>query len=582
MTPLRNGEIADLFDLLGDLYELDGAVVYRVLAYRRAAKRFRETAESVWGLSEQGRLTELDDVGDTIAQKVADLRATGTMPALEKLRGRVPESLVEIVRLPGLGAKTARRLWQDLGITSLAELEAAARAGQLRELQGFGERKEQQLLAQLEAGAAPRKRVFRLDQALELARTVLEPLRAHPACERADEAGSLRRRAESVGDVDIIAASADAPALTAWLIQQPFVAEVLGQGTTKASVLTHNGVQLDLRVVPLESYGNLLQHFTGSKGHNVRLREDAQRRGMSVSEWGIKDEESGETFCTREEDEVYRHLGYQPIPPELREDNGELELAREDELPQLVELADLRGDLHLHSDWSGDGKHSLLEVVAAVRARGHEYMAITDHSAGVGMGIGLEADDVRRQIEAVQRVRETLEGFELLAGCEVDVMGDGSLYLPDDVLGELDWVVASLHVAQRQDSDRITKRLLAAAEHPCVDVIGHPSGRMIGKREGYAFDVEALVEACATHGTFLEINSQPHRLDLRPGHARLALAAGVKLVISTDAHRLTALDYQELGVFMARRAGATRDDVANARALAELNALRKPGRVVRT
>jgi DNA polymerase (family 10) len=582
MTPLRNGEIADLFDLLGDLYELDGAVVYRVLAYRRAAKRFRETAESVWGLSEQGRLTELDDVGDTIAQKVADLRATGTMPALEKLRGRVPESLVEIVRLPGLGAKTARRLWQDLGITSLAELEAAARAGQLRELQGFGERKEQQLLAQLEAGAAPRKRVFRLDQALELARTVLEPLRAHPACERADEAGSLRRRAESVGDVDIIAASADAPALTAWLIQQPFVAEVLGQGTTKASVLTHNGVQLDLRVVPLESYGNLLQHFTGSKGHNVRLREDAQRRGMSVSEWGIKDEVSGETFCTREEDEVYRHLGYQPIPPELREDNGELELAREDELPQLVELADLRGDLHLHSDWSGDGKHSLLEVVAAVRARGHEYMAITDHSAGVGMGIGLEADDVRRQIEAVQRVRETLEGFELLAGCEVDVMGDGSLYLPDDVLGELDWVVASLHVAQRQDSDRITKRLLAAAEHPCVDVIGHPSGRMIGKREGYAFDVEALVEACATHGTFLEINSQPHRLDLRPGHARLALAAGVKLVISTDAHRLTALDYQELGVFMARRAGATRDDVANARALSELNALRKPGRVVRT
>jgi DNA polymerase (family 10) len=582
MTPLRNGEIADLFELLGDLYELDGAVVYRVLAYRRAAKRFRETAESVWSLSEQGRLTELDDVGDTIAQKVADLRATGTMPALEKLRAKVPESLVEIVRLPGLGAKTARRLWQELAITTLAELEAAARAGRLRELQGFGERKEQQLLAQLEAGAAPRKRVFRLDQALELARTVLEPLRAHPACARADEAGSLRRRVETVGDVDVIAAATDGPALTGWLIEQPFVAEVLGHGTTKASVLTHNGVQLDLRVVPPESYGNLLQHFTGSKGHNVRMREDAQRRGLSISEWGIKNEETGEVFRTEQEDEVYRHLGYQPIPPELREDNGELELARRNELPELVELADLRGDLHLHSDWSGDGKHSLLDVVEAVRARGHEYMAITDHSAGVGMGIGLEADDVRRQIEAVQRVRETLDGFDLLAGCEVDIMGDGSLYLPEDVMRELDWVVASLHVAQRQDSDRITKRLLAAAEHPCVDVIGHPSGRMIGTREGYAFDVEALVEACAAHGTFLEINAQPHRLDLRPGHARLALAAGVKLVVSTDAHRLTALDYQELGVFMARRAGATRDDVANARPLTELNALRKPGRVVRT
>jgi DNA polymerase (family 10) len=238
--------------------------------------------------------------------------------------------------------------------------------------------------------------------------------------------------------------------------------------------------------------------------------------------------------------------------------------------------------MHLHSDWSGDGKHPLLDVVAAVRARGHEYMAITDHSGGVGMGIGLEADDVRKQIEAVQRIRETLDGFELLAGCEVDIMGDGSLYLPDDVLSELDWVLASLHVAQRQDSDRMTKRLLAAAEHPCVDAIGHPSGRMIGKREGYAFDIEALVGACAEHGTFLEINSQPHRLDLRPAHARLALQAGVKLVISTDAHRLAALDYQELGVFMARRAGATADDIVNARPFAKLMELRKPGRVGQT
>ena len=579
---LRNGEIADLFDLLGDLYELDGAVVYRVLAYRRAAKRFRETAESVWSLSEEGRLTELDDIGDTIATKVGELRATGTMEALEKLRGRVPESLVEIVRLPGLGAKTARRLWLELGITTLAELETAAREGRLHGQAGFGERKEQQLLAQLEAGAAPRKRAFRLDQALELARTVLEPLRAHPACEQADEAGSLRRRAESVGDVDVIAAATDGPALTQWLIEQPFVAEVLGHGTTKASILTHNGVQLDLRVVPPESYGNLLQHFTGSKGHNVRMREDAQRRGMSVSEWGIEDVDSGEVFKTPDEDDVYRHLGYQPIPPELREDNGELELARANALPELVQLADIRGDLHLHSDWSGDGKHSLLDVVEAVRGRGLEYMAITDHSGGVGMGIGLEADDVRRQIEAVQLIRQTLDGFELLAGCEVDVMGDGSLYLPDDVLAELDWVVASLHVAQRQAADRITKRLIAAAEHPCVDVIGHPSGRLIGKRDGYDFDVEALIATCAAHGTFLEINSQPHRLDLRPAHARLALAAGVRLVISTDAHRLTALDYRELGVFMARRAGATRDDIVNARPLSELVALRKPGRVGQT
>ena len=256
--------------------------------------------------------------------------------------------------------------------------------------------------------------------------------------------------------------------------------------------------------------------------------------------------------------------------------------ARRNELPALVEGGDMRGDLHLHSDWSGDGKHPLLDVVAAVREHGHEYMAITDHSGGVGMGIGLEADDVRRQIEAVHLIRETLDGFELLAGCEVDIMGDGSLYLPDDLLGELDWVLASLHVAQRQDADRMTKRLLAAAEHPSVDAIGHPSGRMIGKREGYEFDVEAVVAACAEHGTFLEINAQPHRLDLRPAHARLAVQAGVKLVISTDAHRMAALDYQELGVSMARRAGATRADVANAQPFAGFSALRKPGRVART
>jgi DNA polymerase (family 10) len=578
MAALRNAEIADLFDLLGDLYELDGAVVYRVLAYRRAAKRFRETAESVWALSEQGRLTELDDIGDTIATKVGELRETGTMAALEKLRGRVPESLVEVVRLPGLGAKTARRLWQELDITTLAQLEEAAREGRLQGQAGFGEKKEQQLLALLQAGAAPRKQVFRIDQALELARSVLEPLRAHPACESADEAGSLRRRAETVGDVDVIAASADAPALTAWLVEQPFVAEVIGQGATKASIVTHNGVQLDLRVVPPESYGNLLQHFTGSKEHNVRMREEAQKRGLSVSEWGITNEETGEVFRTPHEDEVYRHLGYEPIPPELRECNGELELARRNDLPQLVTLSDMRGDLHLHSDWSGDGKHSLLDVVEAVRAHGHEYMAITDHSGGVGMGIGLEPDDVRRQIEAVRRINETLDGFAVLAGCEVDVMADGSLYLPDDLLDELDWVLASLHVSQRQDADRMTKRLLAAAVHPSVDAIGHPSGRMIGKRDGYDFDVERVVAACAEHGTFMEINAQPHRLDLRPAHARLALAAGVKLVISTDAHRMAALDYQELGVYMARRAGATRDDIANARPLAEFQELRKPGR----
>ena len=302
-----------------------------------------------------------------------------------------------------------------------------------------------------------------------------------------------------MGDVDVIAAASDGPALTAWLIEQPFVAEVLGHGTTKASIVTHNGVQLDLRVVPLESYGNLLQHFTGSKGHNVRMREDAQRRGMSVSEWGIEDVESGEVFRTPDEDEVYRHLGYQPIPPELREDNGELRArARATSCPSSSSSADMRGDLHLHSDWSGDGKHSLLRCRrgrAGARTRVHgDHRPLRRRRHGHRPRARRRAPADRGGAAACAR-RSTAS--TLLAGCEVDIMGDGSLYLPDDVLAELDWVVASLHVAQRQDADRITKRLLAAAEHPCVDVIGHPSGRLIGKRDGYDFDVEALVAACA-------------------------------------------------------------------------------------
>ena len=412
---------------------------------------------------------------------------------------------------------------------------------------------------------------------------MLEPLRAHPACERADEAGSLRRRAETVGDVDVIAAATDGPALTAWLVEQPFVAEVLGQGTTKASVLTHNGVQLDLRVVPPESYGNLLQHFTGSKGHNVRMREDAQRRGKSVSEWGIEDVESGEVFRTGDEDEVYRHLGYEPIPPELREDNGELELARQNELPELVELGDMRGDLHLHSDWSGDGKHPLLDVVAAVRrARPRVH---GDHRPLGGRRHGHRPRGRRRAPPdrgGPQLIRETLDDFDLLAGCEVDVMGDGSLYLPDDLLGELDWVVASLHVAQRQDSDRITKRLLAAAEHPCVDVIGHPSGRLIGKREGYAFDVEALVAACATHGTFLEINCAAAPARPAAG-ARTSRARGGRQARDLDRRpppRLRSTTRSSASSWRGARARRATTSSTRAR-WREIAALRKPGRVAR-
>jgi DNA polymerase (family X) len=573
-VPLSNGEIAQLIDVLGDLYELDGAVVYRVLAYRRAAASMRETPESVWRLSEQGRLTELDGIGDTIAAKVKELRETGTLTSLEKLRAKLPESLVEIKRLPGVGPKTARRIYDELGIATLAELEASARAGTLRGHAGIAERKEQQILEAIEAGAGPRKSEILLDRALRLAGSILEGVRAHEACVRASEAGSLRRRVETVGDIDLIAASDDAGALIGWFCEQEIAASVVGRGDTKGSIVTHDGVQVDLRVVPPAAYGNLLQHFTGSKAHNVAMREDAVKRGLKVSEWGIETVETGEVFQTDDEDEVYRRLGYEPIPPELREGAGELARARAGTLPTLVQLEDLRGDLHAHTDAS-DGKATLAEMVAAARAAGLEYLAITDHSAGVGMGIGLEPDQVQRHLETIRDLGASLEGFTLLAGAEVDVMVDGSLFYDDELLAGLDWVVASLHVGQRQDSDRATQRLLAAIENPHVDVIAHPSGRLLGRREGYEFDVQAVVEAAARTGTFLEINCGPNRLDLRPAHAKAAIEAGVKLLISTDAHRATSFSHRALGVAMARRAWATADDIANTLPWAELDALRK-------
>ena len=576
---LRNGDIADMLDVLGDLYEIDGADQFRVLAYHRAADRIREAGESAWTLSEQGRLTELPGVGRTIAEKIDQVRATGTMEALTKLQGRWPVGLVDVMRLPGVGARTARMLHEQLEVGSLDDLAEAARNGLVRDLPRMGERKEAQILAAIDSGGAPRKTVLLLENALELAAQVLEPLRAHPACVSADEAGSLRRRAETVGDIDLIAASEDPTALTAWFCEGAWVQEVTGRGDTKASVVTHAGVQMDLRVVPPESYGNLLQHFTGSKAHNVAMREQAQARGLKVSEWGIEEVESGDVFRTADEDEVYRHLGYEPIAPELRENTGELEAARNGKLPELVALADIRGDLHTHSDAS-DGKATVVQMVEAAMELGHSYLAVTDHSAGVGMGIGLDADHLRAHVEVVRMLAARLapEGFTLLAGCEVDIMADGSLYFDDELLAELDWVVASVHVGQRQDSARITKRLLAAVENENVDVLGHPSGRRMGHRDAYPFDVEAVIARAVECGTFLEINCQPQRLDLRPAHARLAIAAGARLCIATDAHQTSTLRRMEHGVAMARRAWATPANIVNTLPWDELHKLRKPSR----
>ncbi len=567
-----NAELAERFDLLADLLELDGADAFRLSAYRRASARIRESAAPVARLALEGTATEIPGIGGTIEAKIVELSETGDLAALRKLRDRVPAGLVEIMRVPGLGPKTARRLWQELGVATLDDLREAAESEKLRELSGLGPKTEERVLAALvkpaAATATDTGRAL-LGKVLPVVRGLVEELAAHPACVRVSEAGSIRRRFETAKDVDLIATSEDPAALTAWFVAHPRVAEVAAHGPSKATVVTYDGYRFDLRVVPPESYGSLLQHFTGSKDHNVAIREDAVRRGLSVSEYGVQDVETGETVTAAEEGDVYERLGYAWIPPELRENRGELEAARAGTLPELVTLEDVRGDLHMHTTWS-DGRATLDEMVAAAKEEGREYVAICDHAKR------LKGDLLARQGEAIATVNESVKGIEVLRGVEVDIRRDGSLDMEDDLLAELDWVMASIHSGFTGSRDELTKRLVAAMESPHVDCIGHPTGRKINKRAPYELDLDAVFAAAVETGTFLEINSQPDRLDLRDVHARAAAEAGVGIVVSTDAHRLHELANLELGVFQARRGWLTAEQVVNTRPWREVRRLLKP------
>ena len=566
-----NAELAERFDLLADLLELDGADAFRLSAYRRASARIRESAAPVARLALEGTATQIPGIGGTIEAKIVELSETGDLAALRKLRDRVPAGLVEIMRVPGLGPKTARRLWQELGVATLDDLREAAESEKLRELSGLGPKTEERVLAALAKPAAATAtdtgRAL-LGKVLPVVRGLVEELAAHPACDRVSEAGSIRRRFETAKDVDLIATSEDPAALTAWFVAHPRVAEVAAHGPSKATVVTYDGYRFDLRVVPPESYGSLLQHFTGSKDHNVAIREDAVRRGLSVSEYGVQDVETGETVTAAEETEVYERLGYAWIPPELRENRGELEAARAGTLPELVTLEAVRGDLHMHTTWS-DGRATLDEMVAAAKEEGREYVAICDHAKR------LKGDLLARQGEAIATVNESVKGIEVLRGVEVDIRRDGSLDMGDDLLAELDWVMASIHSGFSGSRDELTKRLVAAMENPHVDCIGHPTGRKINKRAPYELDLDAVFAAAVETGTFLEINSQPDRLDLRDVHARAAAEAGVGIVVSTDAHRLHELANLELGVFQARRGWLTAEHVVNTRPWREVRKLLK-------
>lgn len=559
-----NAEIADRFHLLGDLLEIEGAVRHRVLAYRRAAVRIRSTPASVAAMALAGRAIDLPDIGATLQAKIVELSETGRIAALEAIRERVPEGLAAIAGLEGIGPKRAVALWKDLGVADLDELAAAVADGRLGDVAGFGpatrSRLAEQLAERRERGTDEVERVP-LGRALPLAEEVAADLRAAVPGARVEVAGSLRRGRESAHDIDIVAAFDRPDDLLDALAAHPAVERVLSRGDAGVRVATHVGVRVELAVGPPASFGNLLQHATGSAAHNVRLRELAVRRGLSVSQNGIAG--PGGTLAHADEDAVYAALGLAPIPPELREDAGEIEAAQRGPLEPLVALSDIRGELHCHTTWS-DGTLSVAGMVEAARARGYAYLAISDHSRSLAMAGGLDVDRVHRQWEEIDGENARRGDITVLRATEVDILADGRIDFDDELLAGFDWVTASMHSALTQDAERITARVLAAVENPFVDTIGHPTGRMLGRRPPAPIDIDKLVAAAAHTGTFLEINGQPRRLDLDSAMARRALAGGARIVVGSDAHSVDAFGYVRFGVLLARRAGARREQVGNA------------------
>ena len=561
MSSMTNQELAQTFNLIADLLQIKGEVVYKVLAYRKAAENLIDLGHDVTKVWEQGKLESIPGVGKAIAEKIDELMRTGELAFLEKLAKEVPKSLAGLMEVPDLGPKKIKLFFDELGIKTLDDLKAAAEAGKLQQLAGMGAKSEAKILTGLES-LARRSGRTPLGKAWPLAQEQLELLRAAPGVVKAEAAGSLRRMRDTVGDIDVLASAEDSDGVMAVFTGQEGVARVLGSGETKASVEFHNGMRAQLWVHPPERFGTALQYASGSKGHNVRLRELALSIGLSLSEHALKKEDGEEITCA-EEEEVYAALGLPWIPPELREDRGEVQAALEGKLPELITLNDIRMELHTHSTWS-DGKASILEMAEAARERGYLALSITDHSQSLGIANGLSVERLEEQKQEIAAARKELgNSFTLLHGTEMEIRADGTLDYSDEVLAELDIVIASVHVSMRQPRQQVTERMLNAIRNPHVDIIAHPTNRLIPDREGADLDMDAILEAAAEHDTVLEINANPRRLDLNDVYARRAVEMGIKLAINTDAHAPGQMAFMEYGVATARRGWVTAEQVIN-------------------
>ncbi len=566
---MRNAQIAAGLREIADLLEMTEENIFRIRAYRRAADAVEGLAEPVSALLARDP-AGIPGIGASIADHVKEIEATGTTVLTTALHQQYPASVTALLQIPGVGPKLAARAYRELGVVSLADLEIAAGDGRLAALPRVGAKTAASILRNITAFKARTGRLP-LGEALPLVQSVMAALQAGGGLRRLDPAGSLRRYQDTVGDLDLVGVADDPLAVMDALVKLPEVDRVLGSGSTKTSVILAGGLQLDLRLVETADYGSLLQHFTGNKQHNIQLREYGVARGLKISEYGIEDSQTGAIQRFETEEALYGALGLQYIPPELRQGTDEIRLALRHEVPRLVELADLRGDLHLHTDWS-DGTATIEQMIQAARARGYRYMAISDHSGGLGIARGLTPERLRAQRAAIREVAARYPDIRVLAASEVDIRADGAMDFSDEVLAELDLVIGSIHSAMNQSPAEATARLLRAVENPHVDIIGHPSTRIVGGREGVEFDRVAVFAAAARTGTAMEVNANPSRLDLRDADIRLALEAGVKVTIDTDAHAVDHLDLMEYGVRTARRGGARREDVWNAAPLEELTA----------
>ncbi|MFQ6105013.1 MAG: DNA polymerase/3'-5' exonuclease PolX [Candidatus Glassbacteria bacterium] len=565
---MKNERIARIFEEMADLLELKGDNPFKIRAYRRAAMNIEGLPKDIEEIARAGDLEKVPGIGKDLAKKVSEFLKSGRVTDHEQLKAEIPESLLEVLLVPGMGPKKAKYLFENHGVAGIEDLERIIATGGLKDLPGFGAKTEENILKGIALVKSGRERTP-LGIAVRIAREIIDNLKGLPEIKRIEVAGSVRRCRETVKDIDVLVTSTDPVRVMGQFTSLPNVSEVLASGDTKSSIRVHEGIQVDLRVVEPDSFGAALQYFTGSKAHNVRLRDMASRKGLKINEYGIFREKGNRKMGGKEEEEIYHVLDLPLIPPEIREDLGEIDAAMKGELPELVELSDIRGDLHVHTNLS-DGAHSLEEVAEYAKSLGYGYIAITEHSKSLRIAGGIDEQSLRRQIAVIDELNKKLDGFRILSGIEVDILKDGSLDFSDEVLSICDLVIASVHSGFRQPEEKMTARIINAMENPHVDLFAHPSGRLIGERESYEVDMEAIIKTAGRTNTVLEINAHPKRLDLNDRYSRMAKDLGVKLAVNTDMHSMDEFHYMELGVSVARRGWCSRGNLLNTMEVDEL------------